>query len=204
MRVLNTLFQNLGHTSGCFNICHVSFFQMYHYILTESKKNDLIIEKNKVEQSDKKANEKKTSANVKNFQKNENAWEKGGEPHQQTGLFVVTECFLQKKMQTHTKQETIEEHKRAPKRETESKRQDAPLSFLVVFPQIAIAIGVLTSNRGGGRRTTLADWTWHQGAIAGCSGRGAIAGCHRGCHFSVLWLGGRVTTKIGGVGVVPL
>ena len=45
------------------------------------------------------------------------------------------------------------------------------------FPQIAIAIGVLTSNRGGGRRTTLADWTWHQGAIAGCRGRGAIAGC---------------------------
>ena len=51
--------------------------------------------------------------------------------------------------------------------------------FFVVVPQIAIAIGVFTSNRGGGRRTTLADWTWHQGAIAGCSGRGAIAGCHR-------------------------
>ena len=32
----------------------------------------------------------------------------------------------------------------------------------------------------------MADWTWHQGAIAGCSGRGAIAGC----HCSVLWLGG--------------
>ena len=54
------------------------------------------------------------------------------------------------------------------------------LTFLVFFfPQIAIAIGVLTSNRGGGRRTTLAHWTRHQGAIAGCSGRGAIAGCHR-------------------------
>ena len=37
------------------------------------------------------------------------------------------------------------------------------------FFQIATAIGVLTSNRGGGRRTTLADWTWHQGAIAGRS-----------------------------------
>ena len=49
-----------------------------------------------------------------------------------------------------------------------------------IFPQIAIAIGVLTSNRGGGRRTTLADWTWHQGAIAGCRGCGAIAGCFRG------------------------
>lgn len=69
MRVLNTLFQNLGHTSGCFNICHVSFFQLYHYILIESKKNDLVIAKNKVEQSDKKANEKKTSANVKNIKK---------------------------------------------------------------------------------------------------------------------------------------
>ena len=32
-----------------------------------------------------------------------------------------------------------------------------------VFPQIALAIGVLTSNRRGGRRTTLADWTWHPG-----------------------------------------
>ena len=47
-----------------------------------------------------------------------------------------------------------------------------------VFPQIAIAVGVLTSNRGGGRRTTLADWTWQQGAIAGCSGRGAIPRGH--------------------------
>ena len=72
------------------------------------------------------------------------------------------------------------------------------LLWMFIFPQIAIAIGVLTSNRGGGRRTTLADWTWHQGASAGCSGRGAIAGCIRsvpllgaivGCHCSVLWLG---------------
>ena len=46
------------------------------------------------------------------------------------------------------------------------------------IPQIAIAIGVLTSNTGGGRRTTLADWTWQQGAIAGCSGRGAIPRGH--------------------------
>ena len=51
--------------------------------------------------------------------------------------------------------------------------------IIMFIPQIAIAIGVLTSNRGGGRRTTLADWTWHQGASAGCNGRGAIAGCHR-------------------------
>ena len=46
----------------------------------------------------------------------------------------------------------------------------------------------------------MADWTWHQGAIAGCSGRGAII---VGCHCSPLWLG-RVTTNFGGVDVVPL
>ena len=46
-----------------------------------------------------------------------------------------------------------------------------------IFPQIAIAIGVLTSKKGGGRRTTLADWTWHQ------------AGAIVGCHCRVLWLG---------------
>ena len=46
------------------------------------------------------------------------------------------------------------------------------------FPQIAIAIGVLTSNRGGGRRTTLTDWTWHQGAIAGSEDAVPLL-CHR-------------------------
>ena len=61
MRVLNTLFQNLGHTSGCFNICHVSFFQLYHYILIESKKNDLIIEK---KQSGTKRQESKRKENI--------------------------------------------------------------------------------------------------------------------------------------------
>ena len=85
--------------------------------------------------------------------------------------------------------------------------------LLTVFPQIAIAIGVLTSNKGRGRRTTLADWTWHQGANAGCSGRGAIAGCNRrvplvgaivGCHCSVLWLGGGWRPTLGGVDMVPL
>ena len=72
----------------------------------------------------------------------------------------------------------------------------------------------------------MADWTWHQGAIAGCSGRGAIVGCHcsvlwlggegdnqlwgsgrgaiAGCHCSMLWFGVRVTTNFGGVDVVPL
>ena len=56
-------------------------------------------------------------------------------------------------------------------------------------------LGFLTSNRGGGRRTTLADRvqrTWrHCCAIVGC-------------HCSVLWFGGRVTTNFGGVDVVPL
>ena len=91
-----------------------------------------------------------------------------------------------------------------------------------LFPQIAIAIGVLTSNRGGGRRTTLADWTWHQGAIAGChcsvlwwgetmvgqlwgSGRGtrvplqgAIA--IPGCHCDVLWWGETMVGQLWGSG----
>ena len=64
--------------------------------------------------------------------------------------------------------------------------------FLVFSPDSDIAIGVLTSKKGGGRRTTLADWTWHQ------------AGAIVGCHCSVLWLGGRVTTNFRGVDVVPL
>ena len=106
------------------------------------------------------------------------------------------------------------------------------LAQCVFFPQIAIAIGVLTSNKGGGRRTTLADWTWHQGAIAGCSRRGAIAGCHcsvllqgvgggegdgqlwgsgrgaiAGCHCWVLLQGvggGEGDGQLWGVDVVPL
>ena len=45
------------------------------------------------------------------------------------------------------------------------------------FPQIAIAMGVLTSNRGEGDEPL---WRTGRGtsAIAGCSGRGAIAWCH--------------------------
>ena len=45
-------------------------------------------------------------------------------------------------------------------------------------------------QKGGGRRTTLADWTWHQGAIAGCSGRGSIAGSLVGCHCGDYGWGG--------------
>ena len=58
-------------------------------------------------------------------------------------------------------------------------------------PQRKHLVGVLTSKKGEGRRTTLADWTWHQ------------AGAIVGCHCSVLWLG-RVTTNFRGVDVVPL
>ena len=67
---------------------------------------------------------------------------------------------------------------------------------IVIFPQMAIAIGVLTSNRGEADQPL---WLPLQGAIVVCygwgaegddqfwwSGRGAIAGC----HCSVLWLGG--------------
>ena len=76
--------------------------------------------------------------------------------------------------------------------------------FIRYMPQIAIAIGVLTSNRGGGRRTTVADWTWRQGAIAECSGRAAMAGCQR-CRCSVLWWGKeRVTTNLAEVDVMRL
>ena len=57
----------------------------------------------------------------------------------------------------------------------------------MLFPQIAIAIGVLTSNRGEGDEPL-----WRIGR--------AIVGC----HSSVLWLRGRVTTNFGGVDVVPL
>ena len=62
----------------------------------------------------------------------------------------------------------------------------------MIFPQIAIAIGVLTSNRGGGRRTTLADWTWW------CH-------CWVPLHIAiVVWVEGGLTTNFGGVDVVPL
>ena len=78
------------------------------------------------------------------------------------------------------------------------------LNMSSVFPQIAIAIGVLTSNReegdeplwriGRGTRVPL------QGAVDVVPLLGAIVGY----HCSVLWLGGRVTTNFGGMDVVPL
>ena len=73
-----------------------------------------------------------------------------------------------------------------------------------VFPQIAITIGVLTSNTGGGRRTTFADWTWHQGAIAGSEDAVPLLGAIAGCHCSVLLLWGEGDDQLWGVDVVPL
>ena len=76
---------------------------------------------------------------------------------------------------------------------------------------IAGCYGWVTANFGG------ADVVPLQGAIVVCygwgegddqlwgSGRGAIGGVDvAGCHCSVLWLVGRVTTNFGGVDVVPL
>ena len=63
------------------------------------------------------------------------------------------------------------------------------------------------SNRGRGRRTTLAEWTWHPACpIAGSSGCGAIAGCHPRVPFIVVWYGwgGRVKINFGGVDMVSL
>ena len=97
------------------------------------------------------------------------------------------------------------------------------------FPQIAIAIGVLTSNRGEGdepfwqigRGTGVplqggVDVVPLQGAIVVCHGwRGKVTTNFGGvdvvpllgaivrCHCSVLSLG-RVTANFGGVDVVPL
>ena len=70
--------------------------------------------------------------------------------------------------------------------------------------QIAIAIGVLTSNRGEddeplwriGRGTRVPL----QGAVDVVPLLGAIVRC----HCSVLWLRGRVTTNFGGADGVPL
>ena len=89
--------------------------------------------------------------------------------------------------------------------------------------------GRVTTNFGGGRGGIAGCYGWVtanfggvdvvplQGAIVVCygwgegddqlwgSGRGAIRGVDvAGCHCSVLWLVGRVTTNFGGVDVVPL
>ena len=63
------------------------------------------------------------------------------------------------------------------------------------FPQIAIAIGILTSNRGEADKPL---WWIGRGT------RVALLDAIVGCHCSVLWLGGRIMTNFGGVDAVPL
>ena len=63
-----------------------------------------------------------------------------------------------------------------------------------VFPQIAIAIGVLTSNRGGGDEPL---WRIGRGTRVPLQGQRTRCHCRAivGCHCSVLSLWGRVTTN---------
>ena len=82
-----------------------------------------------------------------------------------------------------------------------------------IFPQIAIAIGVLTSNRGEGDEPL---WRIGRGTrvplqsavdvvpLLGAVDVVPLLGAIVGCHSSVLWLRGRVTSNFGGVDVVPL
>ena len=91
-----------------------------------------------------------------------------------------------------------------------------PLQGAIV-PQIAIPIGVLTSNKGvramnhfGGLDVALGchcrvQWTWCHCSVLWLGRvttnlRGAIAGC----HCSVLVGKGRVTANFAGVDAVPL
>ena len=82
---------------------------------------------------------------------------------------------------------------------------------ITIFPQIALAMGVLTSNRRGVSYQLWRGSRWVQllGAIAGCHAGvpcwGAIAGCHcsvplLGCHCWVPLLGAIAVCHAG----VPL
>ena len=60
----------------------------------------------------------------------------------------------------------------------------------MLIPQIAIALGVLTSNRGGGRRTT---WRIGRGTSVPLQGLVDVVpwlGAIVGCHCSVAMVGG--------------
>ena len=72
-----------------------------------------------------------------------------------------------------------------------------------IFPQIAIAIGILTSNRGEGDEPL---WRIGRGRVPlqGAVDVVPLLGAIVGRHCSALWLRGRVTTNFGGVDVVPL
>ena len=74
----------------------------------------------------------------------------------------------------------------------------------VFFPQIAITIGVLTSNRGGRATNHFGGLDVASVLLQGAVDVVPLLGPIVGCHCSVLWLGRRVTTNFGGVDVVPL
>ena len=65
----------------------------------------------------------------------------------------------------------------------------------VFFPQLALAIGVLTSNRRGGLVYKFENWTWCRRWLPLL---GAIAG------LPLLGIGGGVGVHVGGLDVVPL
>ena len=73
-----------------------------------------------------------------------------------------------------------------------------------VIPQIAIAIGVLISNRGEGDEPLWRIGRGTRVPLQGAVDVVPLLGAIVGCHCSVLWLRGRVTTNFGGADVVPL
>ena len=80
-------------------------------------------------------------------------------------------------------------------------RRKLPWHF---FPQIAIAIGVLTSNRGEGDEPLWRIGRGTRVPLQGAVDVVPLLGAIVGCRCSVLWLRGRVTTNFGGADVVPL
>ena len=71
-------------------------------------------------------------------------------------------------------------------------------------PQIAVAIGVLTSNRGEGDEPLWRIGRGTRVPLQGAVDVVPLLGAIVGCHCSALWLGASVTTNFGGVDVVPL
>ena len=59
--------------------------------------------------------------------------------------------------------------------------------------------GAIVMYYGGGG-PTLAEWTWHQGAIAGCHCWLPLPGAIAGCHCSVLWWGETMVGQLWGSG----
>ena len=76
--------------------------------------------------------------------------------------------------------------------------------FIYLFLQIAIAIGVLTSNRGEGDEPLWRIGRGTRVPLQGAVDVVPLLGAIVGCHCSVRWLGRRVTTNFEGVDVVPL